>query len=81
MRNSQSRISCLLSQKYFHLRYFGSTEEASYSFCSHYNKTGQESEQEQTQSSEEFQQYVIPELRKLLSKKGLKILHQKSEAC
>lgn len=51
VRNSQSRISCLLCQKDFHLRYFGSTEEASYSFCSHYNETGQEREQEQTQST------------------------------
>lgn len=77
VRNNQSRISRPLCLKHLNLRCLGSADEISCYFCARRNGTDQESEQEQSQTTkdfEHFEHYAIPELRELLSKKGQKIL-------
>ena len=57
------------------MKCFGSADETSCRFCEVNNGT-ERNEPEQIQSTGDFQEYDIPELRELLSKKGLKLLHQ-----
>ena len=74
MKKNQSRTSCSQCFLTFHLKCFGSNDsEVLCSSCLFNNNTREESDQNQ---QDDFHRYDIPELSELVSKKGLKILHQ-----
>ena len=75
MKRNQSRASCSLCLKIFHLRCYGSdVGESLCNSCYLSNSDGQVNFDQMRQG--DFQQYDIPELREFSSKKGLKILHE-----
>ena len=75
VKRNQSRASCSLCLKIFHLRCYGSdVGESLCNSCYLSNSDGQVNFDQMRQG--DFQQYDIPELREFSSKKGLKILHQ-----
>lgn len=77
--NNQSRMAWPLCLQHFHFRSFGSAGEMSCCFCARHTGTDQDGKQEQSQTTKDFEHFEhcdIPELRELLSKKGLKTLHQ-----
>ena len=74
VKKNQSRTSCSQCFLTFHLKCFGSNDsEVLCSSCLFNNNTREESDQNQ---QDDFHRYDIPELSELVSKKGLKILHQ-----
>ena len=78
--NDQSRMAWPLCLRHFHLRSFGSANEMSCCFCARHTGMDQDGKQvEQSQTTKDFEHFEhrdTPELRELLSKKGLKASHQ-----
>lgn len=78
--NDESRMAWPLCLRHFHLRSFGSSDEMSCCFCARHTGMDQDGKQvEQSQTMKDFdyfEHHDTPELRELLSKKGLNTLHQ-----
>ena len=74
LKKTQSRMSCSQCHVKFHLKCFRSDESGVIcNSCLFNNDTQDGAEKDQQQ---DVHQYDIPELNELISKKGLKILHQ-----
>ena len=74
LKKTQSRMSCSQCHVKFHLKCFRSDESGVIcNSCLFNNDTQDGAEKDQQQH---VHQYDIPELKELISKKGLKILHQ-----
>jgi len=71
-KKNQSRASCSLCLKIFHLRRYGSDVGESLQVMLPFQQRRANAQMRQ----EDFPQYDIPELHEFSSKKGLKILHQ-----